>query len=101
MSLTGLPNAFVEEEPLKSAALERLNKLAVPTLVIVGELDDDIIKTMGELLAARIPEAPKVIFSGAAHLPNMEKPEEFSQKVIAFLQQVTNSKKEQTIASRR
>ena len=89
MSLTALPNIFVAEEPLEPSAFERLHELAAPTLVIVGELDDASIATMSEVLTTRIVGARKVIISGAAHLPNMEKPEEFNQRVFAFLQQVS------------
>ena len=86
MSLTALPSAFVEEEPIKPSAFERMHELAAPTLVIVGELDDASIATISELLTTRIAGARKVIISGAAHLPNMEKPEEFNHEVLAFLQ---------------
>lgn len=85
MSLTALPNAFAKEVPLEPVAFGRLHELAVPTLVIVGELDDESIATIGELLATHIPGARKEIMSGAAHLPNMERPEEFNRKVLAFL----------------
>jgi 2-hydroxy-6-oxonona-2,4-dienedioate hydrolase len=87
MSLTGLANFFVEEEPLVPPALERLQELAVPTLVILGELDDASLASIGEILTARIVGAQKVIIPGAAHLPNMEKPEEFNQIILAFLRQ--------------
>ena len=87
MSLTALPNAFVKEVPLEPAALERLHELATPSLVIVGELDDESITTIGELLAKRIPGARKEVISETAHLPNMEKPEEFNRMVLAFLNQ--------------
>ncbi len=89
MSLTALPNFFVKEEPLDPPAIERLRELATPTLVMVGELDDPSIATIGELLTTRIAGARKVTISGAAHLPNMDKPEEFNQSVLAFLQQVS------------
>jgi pimeloyl-ACP methyl ester carboxylesterase len=89
MSLTALPNIFVAEEPLEPSAFERLHELAAPTLVIMGELDDASIATMSEVLTTRIVGARKVIISGAAHLPNMEKPEEFNQRVLAFLHQVS------------
>jgi pimeloyl-ACP methyl ester carboxylesterase len=89
MSLTALPNSFVMEEPLEPPALGRLHQLVVPTLVIVGGLDDPSIDTIGDLLATRIEGARKVIISGAAHLPNMEKPEKFDQQVLAFLQEVS------------
>ena len=89
MSLAALPNFFVAEEPLAPPAFERLNEVAAPTLVIVGESDDALIKTIGEFLSSHIPGARKETISGAAHLPNMDKPDEFNQAVLAFLQQVT------------
>ena len=89
MSLTALPNIFVEEEPLEPSAFDRLHELAAPTLVIVGELDDASIATISELLTTRIMGARKAIISGAAHLPNMEKPEEFDKRVLTFLQQLS------------
>jgi len=87
MSLTALPSAFVEEQPLKPPAYERMHELTAPALVICGELDDDSIATLSEVLTTRIAGARKVIMRGAAHLPNMEKPEKFNQEVLAFLQQ--------------
>jgi pimeloyl-ACP methyl ester carboxylesterase len=88
MSRSALPNVFVAEEPLDPPAIQRLHELAVPTLVVVGDLDDASIATIGGLLATRIAGARRVVISGAAHLPNMEKPEEFNREVLAFLRQV-------------
>jgi pimeloyl-ACP methyl ester carboxylesterase len=85
MSLTALPNVGVKEIPLEPPALEQVHKLAVATLVLVGELDDDSIKTIGELLSTSIRDSRKEIISEAAHLPNMEKPEEFNRMVLEFL----------------
>lgn len=86
MSLTALPAALVNEEPLEPPAFERLNELTAPTLVIVGESDDAHIARIGERLTTHIAGARKIVISGTAHLPNMEKPEEFNQSVLAFLQ---------------
>lgn len=91
MSRTGLPNAFVPEEPLEPSAAGRLEEIKVPTLVILGELDDDSIKSIGEVLATQIPGAKKVVILGAAHLPSMDKPEEFDQQVLEFLGQKSRS----------
>jgi pimeloyl-ACP methyl ester carboxylesterase len=88
MSITALPNIFVREEPLEPPAIGRLNQLAIPTLVISGELDDASVGTISELLATQIAGARKATISGAAHLPNMEKPEEFNQMVLGFLKAV-------------
>lgn len=86
MSRAALPNFFVEEEPLEPPALERLHEITAPTLVIEGELDDASIAAIGDLLTSHIAGARKVIISGAAHLPNMEKPDEFNSTVLTFLQ---------------
>ena len=88
MSRTALLNAFATEESLQPPAIERLHEIAVPTLVIVGDLDDASITTIGDLLTTRIARARKVTISGAAHLPNMDKPEEFNREVLAFLRQI-------------
>jgi pimeloyl-ACP methyl ester carboxylesterase len=89
MSLTALPAFFVKEEPLEPPAAKRLSELTIPTLVIVGELDDASIKAIGELLTTQIAGAQKAIVPGAAHLPNMERPEEFNREVLAFLRQIS------------
>lgn len=89
MSLTALPNTFVEEEPLAPSAVERLHEVTAPTLVIVGDLDDPSIATISDVLTTRIVGTRKVIMSGVAHLPNMEKPAEFNQRVLAYLHQVS------------
>jgi len=84
MSLTALPNIFVKEEPLVPPAFERLAKIVAPTLVMVGELDDASIATIGGFLNAHIAASQEEIISGAAHLPSMEKPEEFNRIVLEF-----------------
>jgi pimeloyl-ACP methyl ester carboxylesterase len=76
---------FLIEEPLNPPAMERLGQINIPTLVIVGDLDDDTEMAIAEVLTARISGAQKAVIHGTAHLPNMEKPEEFNQFVLAFL----------------
>lgn len=78
--------AFLIEEPLNPPAIERLDQINVLTLVIVGELDDDSEMAIADVLTTHITGAKRVIVKEAAHLPNMEKPEEFNQTVLKFLQ---------------
>ncbi len=85
MSVKVLVNEAVQQQPPEPPAIERLGSLAVPTLVIAGELDDPSVKEMAGLLAAGIPGARKLMIR-AAHFPNMEKPAEFNQAVLTFLQ---------------
>ncbi len=88
MSLTNLSNMFMREESLEPPAIGRLSQLATPTLVIVGDLDDANLRLITEVLATQIMGARTATMPSTAHLPNMEKPEEFNQIVLAFLQAV-------------
>jgi pimeloyl-ACP methyl ester carboxylesterase len=54
-------------------------------LVLAGELDNPEILRAAEVMAKAIPGAQKAVISGAAHLPNMEKPAEFNQALMDFL----------------
>jgi 3-oxoadipate enol-lactonase len=100
MSLDALANqadylkqtGFVMEEPLTPPAMERLNKIAVPTLVLAGDLDDENVMIVADTLVEHIPGARKEIISGTAHLPSMEKPEEFNRLVLGFLQSLSARK---------
>jgi len=77
---------FLIEEPLNPPAIERLEQIKVPIFVIVGELDDDSEMAIANILTTHIKGAKKVIIKKAAHLLNMEKPEEFNQIALKFLQ---------------
>ncbi len=68
--------------PLEPPAVERLSKIEVPTLIILGEWDGP---NPLDQLAAEIPGAKKVIMAETAHHPFMEKPEEFNKAVLNFL----------------
>jgi pimeloyl-ACP methyl ester carboxylesterase len=71
--------------PLDPPAATRLNEIRVPTLVVAGALDDPEILRATEVMAGAIKGAKKVIIPDTAHLPNMEKPDEFNKAVLGFL----------------
>ena len=73
-------------DPLDPPAMQRLGEIRVPTLIAAGELDNPEIVRAAEATASAIPGAKKVIFPGCAHLPNLEKPAEFNQTVLSFLE---------------
>lgn len=79
------PQDLGNEIPLEPAAADRLGEINVPTLVIAGEIDTARSLAQADLLAKKIPNAKKVTMQGVAHLPNMEKPEEFNKLVLSFL----------------
>ncbi|HEY8814693.1 MAG TPA: alpha/beta fold hydrolase [Candidatus Dormibacteraeota bacterium] len=66
-------------------AYGRLAELKAPTLVIVGDEDLSEIRDTADLLVSKIPNARKAVIHNAAHLPNLEHPEEFNRLVLDFL----------------
>ena len=69
-------------------AAERLDQLHVPVLIIVGEHDTPYILAAGTYMLERIPSAKKVMIKNAAHLSNMDQPQEFQRIVDGFLGEV-------------
>ncbi len=77
-----------QEQRLAPPAIDRLHELRAPTLVIVGDLDRPEIVASADLLEERLPNARKVVMPGTAHLPNMERPEDFNRIVLGFLDEL-------------
>jgi pimeloyl-ACP methyl ester carboxylesterase len=65
--------------------LESLARVAVPTLVVVGEEDEFTPVAVARRMHAIIPGSTLAVIPGAAHLPNLERPEEFTEAVERFL----------------
>ena len=72
-------------EGLEPPAYGRLGELAVPALVTVGDQDISPAIAQHAYLAASIPGAEQVVFAGAAHIPSVEKPEEFTAVLLDWL----------------
>jgi 3-oxoadipate enol-lactonase len=88
MNLIALKNEnsrLGEERPPDLPAANRLAKIQAPTLIVVGSLDRPEIVSRADLLERSIPNARKVVMNDTAHLPNMERPEEFNRIVLGFL----------------
>lgn len=75
-----------EHRRLEPPAVERLEEVAVPTLVVVGDADVADVLERAELLASRIPGARKVVLPDVAHMINLERPDEFLALVLDFLE---------------
>lgn len=67
-------------------AIRRLHEITAPTLVIVGDKDVATVLEAADLLADSVPNARKGVIDDAAHLPNLEHPDEFNRLVLDFLQ---------------
>jgi len=75
-----------EEELLVEDLAQRLGEIRVPTLVLTGEEDRPDIEAIADRLAREIPGARRATIANTAHVPSMERPEEFDELVLAFLE---------------
>jgi len=66
-------------------AVEHLKELQIPVLAIVGAQDTPYILAAADYMLEKIPSAQKAMIEDAAHLPNMDHPEEFQRIVTEFL----------------
>jgi 3-oxoadipate enol-lactonase len=73
------------EQRAAANAIDRLDQITAPTLVLVGDLDAPYLVAAADLMAARLPNARRAVLQGTAHLPNLEQPEEFNRLVLEFL----------------
>lgn len=88
MNLIALQNEALElgeELEPETPAATRLSEIQAPTLVLVGDGDRPRVLATADLLAENIPDARKTTITGTAHLPNMERPQEFNDLVLNFL----------------
>jgi len=77
-----------EEELLVEDVAERLGEIRAPTLVVVGEEDVPDIHTIADRLAREIPGARRASIPNAAHAPSMERPREFEEAMLGFLESI-------------
>ena len=75
-------------QPLVPPAAERFGEVAVPTLVIVGALDEPSTVANGRTIASRIAGARLVEFPDAAHMVQLENAPRFTRVVSDFLAEV-------------
>ncbi|HUB76872.1 MAG TPA: alpha/beta fold hydrolase [Solirubrobacteraceae bacterium] len=68
-------------------AFESLERVAAPTLVVVGAEDDRFLPA-AEAMTRRIPGARKVVLEEAGHAANMDQPAEFDRVVNGFLEEL-------------
>ena len=69
----------------ETPAFDRLADLRIPVLIIVGAHDTPYILAAADYMVEKIPSARKVRIEDAAHLPNMDHPDQFQRAVKDFL----------------
>jgi 3-oxoadipate enol-lactonase len=80
-----LQREWVDEELLVPDLAQRLAEIAVPTLVVVGEEDQPDMQAIVERLERELPSARRATIPATAHVPSMERPQEFDELVLPFL----------------
>ncbi len=70
---------------LDPPAIERLAQIGASMLVIVGDQDQPAMIAIADLVAAGIPHAQEAVIPGAAHMSDMEQPQEFNRLAVDFL----------------
>lgn len=70
-------------------AIDHLDEIVAPTLVITGGHDQAQFRSAAELLAEKIGGARFHIVDDAAHLPNLERPLKFNAILLPFIEGVS------------
>ncbi|MFE9623944.1 alpha/beta fold hydrolase [Streptomyces sp. NPDC006527] len=65
-----------------------LTRVTVPALVVVGADDEFTPVADAEAMHAALPHSELRVIDGAAHMPNLERPQEFNAALGAFLERV-------------
>ena len=80
--LAGAARGMLAQE--NDRVIQSLDKVAVPTLVLVGANDTNFLAAT-DYMAAKIKQAIKVVVADAGHAANLHQPALFNQAVEAFL----------------
>lgn len=84
--------AFLQPIPPNAAlrwaeppAMERLEEIRVPVLLLSGGLDVPVFTHLAETMAQRLPRVRHVIFPDAGHLVSLENPPRFNPLIAEFI----------------
>ncbi len=79
---------YINPDPGRSLtppAIQQIDKLRLPTLIVTAEYDLEACREIADLLEQTVPNSKKVQIAGAGHVMNLEKPDEFNKAVLGFL----------------
>jgi pimeloyl-ACP methyl ester carboxylesterase len=80
--LAGAARGMLTQE--NDGVIQSLDKIAVPTLVLVGANDTNFLAAT-DYMAAKIPGARKAVIPDAGHAANLHQPEAFNRAMESFL----------------
>jgi pimeloyl-ACP methyl ester carboxylesterase len=85
MNIIPLKSASPGKDTPAADSWKRLKEIAVPTLLVWGDLDFPHLQERCGLLGKRIKGAQTTLMPGTAHLPNLEQPKQFNELLERFL----------------
>ncbi len=65
--------------------MEMLGRVVVPTLIVVGSDDQFTPISDAQLMHERVPNSTLEVIEGAAHMPNLERADDFNNRLERFL----------------
>ena len=80
---------YGKPQRLDPPAAERLGDVDIPTLVLIGQVDEPAAPITERHLASSVAGAQVVEFPGVAHMIHLEEPERFNELVLEFLATVS------------
>jgi 3-oxoadipate enol-lactonase len=66
-------------------AIEQLQKLTMPVLVLIGQFDIPDFKTIADFVFGQVKHSVKIEIPGAGHMSNMEEPQIVNETIHQFL----------------
>ena len=79
------------QQEMPDAAIDHLHSITAPALLVVGALDYPDVLEAHELLAEELEDSFAVMLDDTAHLPSLERPEEFDPLLLEFLEAVSGA----------
>lgn len=82
---------FMNENPaiwLEPPAIQKLDSIKTPTLIIIGEYDSTEFHEISDILRRQITDSRKEVMAGVGHVSNLENPEQFNKIVEDFLNDI-------------
>jgi pimeloyl-ACP methyl ester carboxylesterase len=73
----------------RTETTQSLPKINIPTLILVGEQDKTTPPELSEKMQQLIPNSELHKVPNAAHLSNLENPEEFNKHLLHFLRKIS------------
>ncbi len=73
---------------LKPSAYERIGEIKSPVLIVSNSRDIDFVHGIEDYIQGKLTNSEKIVMEDCCHLPYVEKPEEFNQIILNFLQGV-------------